>query len=1112
MLRLNSRLLGKQATSPTTNYICQRCFQSARLTASSPSAAGHLRNPICSRTYHATTASLQRQRYEQNDRRGSGYGGRQASRSYDRGDGWGQAGGRPRSVQNRRYNDDGDDASPYISRKRYGGPRKYKEAQDEYPDDVNEGSEFEQSRYQIDGGVVGRAAQENIPDLQAIMANARDADFSRRLQKLRREEAEKRDPAQRLLEKLVKPNTFEESSLRPVVKRALAKAYPNIKVPSYTQKNMLVLLQEGYSLCATGPAASGKSFIAALWLLQMTRSVSMVLRPDGTAKKVPTTTGIILVPTIDLMKQYVDTLDNLVSAFAQPGQASPPKDSIFQGFTRSGDEEGEKQQIERLKNNPSPHIIVTTPTRLLDILNDPESKNHINLDGLKVIIADEVDAMITQRPAPKQLGDMVQRKRINNEIRWAKPTPMETCIDFLIARRELLAHQRDGTPEPIQFCCISPNLSPILRTKLVSTKNWVGFSKKDSKANQMVNLGIQDFSKLFDREKIGHIVKVPDRITHYALSVDINTGLMRDIPVFKQDPLIRSSDEQAEIEKYIGILKTHHDPRVSLMSKEALAAEAAQENLLKEEEGSVTKYKYSTGVVDGDFEVKDLITELANDFRHTSIPKKIVVEILDVLLKRDNYPERVIVYLTPVAARGQYIEALEDAGFKAEVLRADTCAASGITLGRSDIPGPRPPAEGKVRTKADTTIWITSCAGSRGLDTPNFTHAYIMAPTTGYQKYAQMAGRIARYPFLSERGNFPEPKGQVTTIFLEEAVGDHRYAPMIDGVIQVDSPVEGLAWRRIYRMYGVCGATPSRYFGPGEEGGVMLRTVDTHTARFPGMEEELPWEDGTDTSSQVVQIPEEMADDAGFEFLPFEGGASHNTSQVSAEQEKAGSSVAEEGEAGFEDSFEPMTLKQDTDSTLESAEPLASEGQESIVETEESAVEEPLAEEEIIESETRELENDLEDSPSTYESVEIQDGPYFIPEDAPDPENPIQAHTESTSAIPPELEGVGETPLELGEGITEEEGKEFQEAQDDIFSAFLELNAIQEKIRQAREKEEGLEFSDESDESDESDQSDESDDSDSSDSDDEFVELADGDIDGVEVHVKPDTKGSEGGN
>ncbi|KAK6347847.1 hypothetical protein TWF718_005668 [Orbilia javanica] len=1091
MLRLNSRLLGKQATSPT-NYICHRCFQSARLT-SSPSS--HFRNPLCSRDYHTTAASLQRQRYERSEGRGYG-GGRQQGRSYDRGDGWGHNGGRPRRVQNQRYND-ADEVDSYISKKRYGGPRKYKPAE-EYPDEVGDEVDFEPSRYQVDGGVVGRAAQENLPDLKAIMANARDADFSRKLHKLQREEAEKRDPAQRILEKLVRPNTFEESSLRPVVKQALAKAYPNVKMLSFTQRNMLVLLQEGYSLCATGPAGSGKSFLAALWLLQMARSVSTVTKPDGTSQKVPSTTGIIFVPTIDLMKQYVDTLSNLVGALAQSGQAPPPQDTIFQGFTRLSDDAGESEQIERLKNNPSPHIIVTTPTRFLDILNDPQSKSYVNLDNLKVIIADEVDAMINQRPVPKSFGDMVQKKRIQQEARWAKPSPMETCIDFLIARRELLGHQRDKTPDPIQFCCISPNLSPVLRSKLVYAKNWVGFSKIDSKANQLVNLGIQDFSKLFDREKIGPIVKIPERIKHYALSVDINTGLMRDIPPFKQDPLIRSSDEQAEIEKYIGILKTHHDPRATLMSKEVLAAEAAQETLLKEEEGSVDKYKYATGITGSNVEVKDLITELANDFRHTSIPKKIVVEILDVLLKRDNYPERVIVYLTPTASRGQYIEALQDAGFKAEFLRNDTCGANGIPLGRSDLPGPRPPVEGQVRTKADTMIWVTSGPGARGVDTPHFTHAYIMAPTTGYQKYAQMAGRIARYPFQSERGNFVEPKGQVTTIFLEEVVGDHRYAPMIDGVIQVDSPVEGLAWRRIYRMYGVCGATLDQYFGPGEENGVMLRTVDTHTARFPRLEDELPWEDGTDTSSEAPRAlkPEGKEEDA-FEFLPVDGGASHETSQAPTEQERTGAGIVEE-DIEFEDSFEPITLKQDTSSSSNTTEPIPSESQESTTEAETSTSEELAPEEEKVEEETR------EDESAPDELVGLQDGPYFIPEDAPDPENPIRAHTESV--VPPELQGVGDTPLELGEGVTEEEAKEFQEAQDDIFSAFLELNSIQEKIRQAQEQKEGIESSDESD------QSDESDDSDSSDSDDELVELADGDIDGVDVRVTPATRKPEDGN
>ncbi|KAF3910394.1 hypothetical protein ABW20_dc0102994 [Dactylellina cionopaga] len=1016
MLRLNSRLLGKQATSPTP-YICQRCVQTARL-ISSPS--NYLWRSRCSRDYHTTAASLQRyQQWQKSDR---------PKRRYPR-------------------NDD-DDTEPFHSSKQYGRVRRYRNVDQDYPDERDD-AQFDEKRYQRrGGGSGGRDVAESSPDLQAIMANARDSDFSKRLHKLKREELERRDPAQVVLKGLEKPSTFQDSSLRPIVKKALLKAYPNMTVMSTTQKNLLVLLQEGYSVCATGPPGSGKSFLVALWLLQLLRSTATVTLPDGNIRKTPITTGIIFVPTVDLLNQYLQLLETLLGAFAEPGQPLPPKETIFQGFTRlsKGLSDQETAQFDTLAKYPNPHIIITTPTRFLDILNDPDARNNVDLGNLKVVVADEVDSMLTQRPAPKRLTDMRTQKRIRKEIRWARPTPLETGIDFIIGQREMINAQRVSLPEQIQLCCISPNLSPVLKSKIIYQKRWLGLKDNDSKANSLVNLGIQDFSKMFEHEKMGPIVNLPSRIKHYALSVDITTGMMRDIPSYNKDALIRSEDERNEIEKYVGILRTHHDPRLNTMSKEALTVEAAQEAILNDEEGSMGKYTYIVGPetleASGGFEVKDIITDISNDFRHTSIPRRIVVEILDVLLKRDNYPDRVIMFVTPNASRVQYLDTLKEAGFNAEQIRLDTCQAHGITIGRSDLPPPK--YEKKIRTKADTTIWVASSVSSRGLDTPHFTHAYIMVPTTGYQKYAQMAGRIARYPFDRQMGNMPEPKGQVTTVYMEEPVGEHEYAPMVDGVIQIDSPVEGLAWRRIHRMYGLCGAKVEKYFGPGEENGVMLKTVETHAARFPEMDEELPWEDGVDLETTVPISTGLGNEDSSYEFLPLEG--------QTIEIPKSISSMVHTKPEGTE-----VKRREEEDDTHDSYE---------------------------------EDENDPKDSPSIYQQVELQDGPHFTPENAPDAAAPIESIEPD---IPPtEPEKLVNIPLEIAEGITEEEVKEFQASQDEIFAAFLELNAIQDKLREAREKKEGKLMSENPEEQEE--QAFERH---------EIGEVADCDIDGVQVRSVP---------
>ncbi|KAK6341632.1 hypothetical protein TWF696_008702 [Orbilia brochopaga] len=1062
MLRLKGRLLGKQATSPTS-YICQRCLHSTRW--ASPSA--YPSKPTSCRSYHATQASLARMGMQQVPRATSRY-------RIDHGDG---------------------NAEPYRPKKPYGRTRKFRRFQDESPGDGEDASrDFDPSRYEVNQP--GRIVE--APDLQTIMANSQASDFARQLHKLRREELERRDPAMQILARLQTPNTFEESSIRPVMKKALAKAFPNVTALSPTQKNLLLLLQEGYSLCATGPPGSGKSFTIAVWLLQMMRSIKSTIMPNGSFRKTPITTSILFVPHVDLLHQYMRLLETLYDAFGEPGRTLPPKEAVFQGFSRYGQEfaELESEQIRTLAKHPSPHIIVTTPPRLLDILNDPDSKSLLDLTSLKVIVADEVDAMISQRPTPKRLDDMTTTWKKRQEMRWKKSSPMETCVDFILARREMRASQRGESPDPVQFCCISPNLSPVLKSKLVHTKKWVGYSEKKVKANVLVNLGIQDFSKMFDHDKIAPIVQLPARIKHYALSVDITSGMMRDIPRYSEDALIRSKDEQAEIQKYVGILKSHKDPRVEAMSQDALAVEAAQEKGLTEEEGSLDKYNYDVKIEGHpEFQIRDIMTSLPNDFRHTGIPRNVAVEVIDVLLKRDNYPERVLMYVSPIASRASFIEALTEAGFNAQHVRMETCEQHGIPIGRSDIPAPPLPEEPetRIRTKADTTIWVASNVSLRGIDLPHFTHAYIMVPTTGYQRYAQMAGRIARYPFTKRMGPLPEPEGQVTTIFLEEPAGEHELAPLVDGVVQVDSPVEGLAWRRIHRMYGVCGAKVDKYFPVDEPNGIMLSSPKKLNTKFPGMDDDLPWE-------HEVEKPESEQASAGFKFeepqtymdVPeeidsvlsgeeaiksrsMEGGSTRdsitesegsNTAKYSAEYSETTDSSATGSDVSVEltDSSELLEVlgsKEDSEAAGEAVQApendIASEPivQSTAEPSDSSTADEQTAQKEETSSDMTEDDSDNHESSAPYKPVELQDGPHFAPEDSN--ESPTESElTDSTAnETSPDTEdsqSLAEIPLEVAEGVTEEEAKEFQEAQDEIFSAFLELNVLQEQIRKAKEE------------------------------------------------------------
>jgi superfamily II DNA/RNA helicase len=228
-------------------------------------------------------------------------------------------------------------------------------------------------------------------------------------------------------------------------------------VPTFAQQTLLYQLKEAPDkhLLFRAETGTGKSFIMAMWALNVDRSVDNAVLPK------PTTTVLIIVPNPDLAIQYHYWISRTLSSSFK---AIAKMSNLVQVFYRSNEDEEEHQE-QQLREHPHPHIIISTPTRLLDLLSDHAER--FDFDHLKYVMIDEADEII-QPPNPMARG-----------IRHARPG--ETLLDWIWRKRAAAA----PTPEEVTY----PRLVTISSTLTYDFQDYM-IEKFIPKA-QLVSRGLQ---------------------------------------------------------------------------------------------------------------------------------------------------------------------------------------------------------------------------------------------------------------------------------------------------------------------------------------------------------------------------------------------------------------------------------------------------------------------------------------------------------------------------------------------------------------------------------------------------------------------------------------------
>lgn len=284
-----------------------------------------------------------------------------------------------------------------------------------------------------------------------------------------------------------KVNEFSQLQLELPVLSALKKAFPEVVKPTKVQKNMLAALKSDLSVVVRSPPGAGKSLATALYVLSS-------LSDDANS-----ISHLILVPSEHLAEQYYETITKLLST--DTGDVNVIVQRLYRADARI-----ENKQLELLEKHKNPRIVVSTPTRILDILSS-EKRTLLPLQNLSCVAIDEADHLL---PSEKYL------KRSKSSILSPKTSarpPTDTLMSHITAWRATHMRRQNQQLSPLKLILESSTASSYLR-KLTPGTTWI-------QQRPIVKVGLDEAGGI-------HTNRLPRDVDAYSVSYNPVTKKLRN--------------------------------------------------------------------------------------------------------------------------------------------------------------------------------------------------------------------------------------------------------------------------------------------------------------------------------------------------------------------------------------------------------------------------------------------------------------------------------------------------------------------------------------------------------------------------------------------------------
>jgi len=225
---------------------------------------------------------------------------------------------------------------------------------------------------------------EQLQAFNVDMKKLLDQKFEKEIPKVRSyNERHEIDALQRLK---INPVTKDSLHFRDFISVGLLEkaisSYLHCQEPTQFQTRLLALMTGYLSTIAKGNQGSGRTLALIIAALNLKRSLR---RGEGI-------NTLILVKSTDNVIQYKNIIKGIISKMDIPSNVEANFNTVAQFLYRSTDEEELDQQT-ILGEFPVPHILVSTPQRLLDLLST-RGMDFIKIKNLSAIFVDDFDHMI----------------------------------------------------------------------------------------------------------------------------------------------------------------------------------------------------------------------------------------------------------------------------------------------------------------------------------------------------------------------------------------------------------------------------------------------------------------------------------------------------------------------------------------------------------------------------------------------------------------------------------------------------------------------------------------------------------------------------------------------
>lgn len=305
----------------------------------------------------------------------------------------------------------------------------------------------------------------------------------------------------------VTAKTFEDLKLPPALVSALHTHFPEVKVPTVIQRNMLALLQSDLSVLVRSNSGTGKSLAIALYLLAFGRGSGSASGVINSGTPGPHITSLLLVPTAELVTQYYRLFCTLLK------DSPVDVDSVVQRVYRT-DEATEARQLELLNRKPGPMILVATPKRVLDILASADDRAALPLNALSTIVLDEVHQLLpNDRRILAAPGRGSRLRNTAGITDAATRTPTQILLDHVVPWRNKNILDHNELFMPLRFVFASSVASGLYKHLAIRSK-WLS-------TRPMLGLGLDGFGGEYKR-------RLPADVENYFVTYDQSVPLLRD--------------------------------------------------------------------------------------------------------------------------------------------------------------------------------------------------------------------------------------------------------------------------------------------------------------------------------------------------------------------------------------------------------------------------------------------------------------------------------------------------------------------------------------------------------------------------------------------------------